>query len=376
MPAQCRNVFLRASTIKLTTDFKATIDLGSELGVASGDITALTRLMALDDGRALCFGWYVRSNQPPEAHHEEYWAAEVSRSGVVVRALPALAEPATPGRPQYLPSFAFGSGFGVLVSSQAALLFSSLQAQPQPIAVENHFAGLGVLAHPTHKSESHYEPVLCGTSHGDCVPVVFSSPTRKREGRYLALLQIDAAQGRARWLHTAVDGSPRTTRLDEYAPLSRGELGPGGLRLNEQNKFVKDLSPVVSDCAWAGTHWLLYAAGFNSNLMRFGIPLGVLTRNAVDLTLFDVVLRPEEPSYGKICSSGDRLVATPLRANGPRKGKQSMFLFEDKQEQGITPPRGHAGWQVLDHAGRHTWMAPMAMGYNRAPFELIACRAA
>lgn len=362
--------------IKLATDFKLTLDPRSEF---SG-ITSMSHLFALEDGRALAFGWGLRENAAPGAPRE-YWMAELSRAGATFRALPPSLTHAPerlrvpPDPRHYLQAFAFGGGMGLLLSSDALLLFADVHAEAQWVPIENHIGGLGVLAHPTHRAESHYRPVHCGSGQGDCVPVVFASPTDRDAGRHLALLQIDAAQGRARWLHTAVDGGPRTARLDEYAPLNRGTLAPGGLRLNEQNTFARDLPPVVGDCAWAGSHWLLYATGFNSNPVRFGIPLGVLTRNGADLTLFDVLLQPEEPSFGKICSSLDRLVATPLRANGPRKGRQSVFMFGDKEERPVTPPRGHAGWQVLDHAGKHTWMAPRALNANHAPFELVACRA-
>jgi hypothetical protein len=132
----------------------------------------------------------------------------------------------------------------------------------------------------------------------------------------------------------------------------------------------------VSDCGWIDRHWLIYAAGYDKNLVRHGLPLGVLTRNLVDLSLAEAVFRPSEQSYGTICASLDRLIVSPLRQSGPHKGKQTIYTFTDAQEHAVTPPRGHAKHQVLDHAGGHYWLAPMALGYLDSPLTLLACRQA
>lgn len=363
--------------LKLSLDFQATLDLGD----AFSCITSMTRLMPFENGRAVAFGWGTGTGVDLQLPHR-YWLAEVTRDGVSKRALPPELTHGSEGvmapldSNAYLQAFKFGEQFGVLLSSEALLLFTGVHEEPMRISIENHFSGLGVLAHPRHTADSHYRVEHCGSGTRHCVPVVFSAPTDQDAGRHLGLLEIDVPGCRARWLHTAVDGSPRTTRLDEYASFHRGDMPPGGIRFDEQNRLVHDLPPVITDCAWAGNQWYLYAAGFHPNLVRFGIPLGVLTRNFVDLGLLQVVARPQEPCYAHICSSVDRAIFSPLRANGPRKGKQTLLMFGDDEEHSIVLPRGHAKFQVLEYGAGHYWLAPRPWGYNQSPFPILACREA
>lgn len=137
---------------------------------------------------------------------------------------------------------------------------------------------------------------------------------------------------------------------------------------------MHDLPPLIYDCAWIDNHWYLYAAGYHGNYNRFGIPLGVLTRNFVDLTLLEPVFKPKEQSFGQVCASLDRMIVSPLRSNGLHKGKQTMFLFGEDDENALTLPRGYSKFHVQEYCAGHYWLTPNAMGYNSMPITIAACK--
>ena len=209
--------------IKLSIDFQATLDLGH----AFSGITSMTRLMPFENGRAVAFGWATVPNNSQMRH--QYWLAELTREGVSVRVLSPQLTHSNDGllapldNDAYLKPFKFGEQFGVLLSSEALLLFSGIHDEPVRIPIENHFSGLGVLAHPTHTAESHYQVMHCGSGTGDCVPVIFAAPGDRGAGRCLSLLKIDTQAGRARWLHTAVDGSPFASEYRCHASVGRSK---------------------------------------------------------------------------------------------------------------------------------------------------------
>jgi hypothetical protein len=304
-----------------------------------------------------------------------YWLAEVTRQGVSTHVLPTEWTHSNEGllapRDLEVPlqAFQLGKQFGLLLSPEALLLFSNIQDDPIRIPIDHHFSGLGELAHPSHTADSYYQAVHCGYGRAGVVPVILSAPTGRGAGRHLALLEVDPSVGHARWVHTGSDGGPRTLDPTDYAGFDRS-----GMRETLSQMDPQVLFPIVSDCGWLDKHWLVYAAGHVKNLVRFGIPIGVLTRNLFDLSLLEPVFRPSEQSYGTICASLDRLIVSPLRKNGPHKGKQTIFTFGDAQEHAITLPRGCTKHQVLDYAAGNFWLAPQAMNYNRMPVTLSACR--
>lgn len=362
--------------ITLSLDFQTDVDVGS----AFSGVCGTTRLIPFENGRAVVFGWGTYSGNYQAGPHQ-YWLAEVGREGASHRLLPVEMTHRTeglmaPAADSYVQAFKLGEKFGLLLSTERVLLFAGIHDDPVTIPIANHFSVLGEPAHRLHRHDSYFTPVHCGNAAGDCVPVVLSDPKGwGRHGRHVCLLEIDQAAGSARWLHTQPDGSPRTTVLEEYLPLHSDVAGlaPGDARIDRDGRFVHDLPPLIYDCAWIDRHWYLYLAGYQDNYSRFGIPLGVLTRNFVDLTLLEPVFKPQEQSFGHICASLERMIVSPLRANGPHKGKQTIFVFEDGEEHPLALPRGYSKYQVEEYFAGHYWLTPAAMGHNRMPLTIVAC---
>lgn len=364
---------------KLTLDFQMNLDVSA----AFSGISSVTKLIPFENGRAVAFGWGTQSGNHQNAPHYQYWLAEIRRESVSHRILPAeLTHPseglmAPPSDDCYLQAFKLGEKFGLLLSTEAVLLFSGIHDEPVLIPIENHFSVLGEPWHPSHRHDSYYTPTHCGNATDNFVPVVLSAPKgRENCGHHVCLLEIDQDAVSAKWLHALADGSPRTTVLEEYVQFhsKADSLPPGGTRINSNGKMVRDLPPVIYDCAWVDNHWYLYVAGYNGNYNRFGIPLGVLTRNFVDLTLLEPVFKPQEQSFGQICASLDRMIVSPLRLNGPHKGKQTMFVFGEADERALALPRGYGKFHVQEYFAGHYWLTPNARGYNSTPITVAACK--
>ncbi|MBS1197518.1 MAG: hypothetical protein H6R18_1303 [Proteobacteria bacterium] len=361
---------------KLSLDFQMNFDVSAAFSRGCG----MTKIIPFANGRAVAFGWGTHSGNYQEGPHQ-YWLAEIGREGASERILPVEMTHRTNGLmapltgKHYLQAFKFGEQFGLLLSTEAVLLFSSIHDEPVTIPIENHFSMLGEPRHHSHLHDSYFAPTHCGNASGCLVPVVLSAPTEGAgSGRHACLLEIDQVAGRARWLHTLPDGTPHTTVIDDYVPSHTGSQAPGGIRLDSTGHLVYDLPPLVYDCAWVDNHWYLYVAGYNKNYIRFGIPLGVLSRNLVDLSILESVFKAQEQSFGHICASLDRLIVSPLRANGPHKGKQTVFTFDDREEHSLTPPRGYTKYHVQEYFSGYYWLTPEELNYNRMPVKIVACK--
>ncbi len=363
--------------VKLKVEYVAELALEE----SSFGITALTRLIPYSNARAIAFGWAWKSSAGMLG--ERYWLAEIGREGVTQRELPKeLTErlnllldrkPMTGHSEMRIQAFKLGEGFGLLVGSQEVHLFSGIHDDPKVIEVENNFSTLSTPKHPTSKYDSHFVPEHCGNASGNVVPVILAGHgDSHRSGRHASLLEIDSGAGRARWLLTREDGTPRTTRVEDYRQFCTNGR-EGGLRFDSGAGLVWDQPPVLHDCAWIGNSWHCYSAGFSYPYLRYGIASGpsVLTRHRADLSLDTDLFLPREESLGRICASLDRMIITPLRKGGLNQGKQTIYRYCDGQEHPVTLPRGYAKHYVEEHYDRCYWMLPMPMGYTNS--RVIAC---
>lgn len=348
---------------------KLKLEFQADLGVKQSftDLSSMTKLMPFADARAIAFGWGCDTGA--YLGSEQYWFAEITRDGVTRRKLPAalierynkLPERAYSSNKAatLLRAFKFAEGAGVMLGTDQVALFADIQAEPQIIAIENGFLTMSGPQYSSSKKDSFYFPEYCGNPAGNLLPVVLSAPEdSKGDGRHVGLLEIDAAAGKARWLHTQADGGPRATQLDEYKDflMDDGPLAGMGLALS------RGRPPVLYDCAWIADHWHLYAAGFQGNHNRYGISPAVLTRNRPDVSLDKALFQPREQSFGRICASHDRLIVTPLRSNGPNKGKQTVYLYGDGQEHALGLPKGYAKHFVAEYCAGSYWVLPTHLG--------------
>nr|WP_315484259.1 hypothetical protein [uncultured Undibacterium sp.] len=362
--------------IKLKLEVQTTLDVSKEFE----GLTSLTKLIPFENGRVIAFGWGI--NERIHDASFQYWFAELNREGQVTRVLPRelthrkelLSSLNDDNRVQV---FKFGEQFGLLLSTEIILLFSSILDEPIVIPIQNHFSFLGQAVHDSHVEDGYYVPTSCGNFDGELIPVVIRHPKEhhSRAGRYLGLIEIHKDLRNANWVNTAADGSPRQTNLDDYRKFPI-ENGHGGTHLTTAlgvATFKRDLPPVISECARIRNEWYLYAAGYNPTFIRFGIPLGTLTKNSDDLSVTDLVFRPDEQCFNTICASLDRVIISPLRANGARKGKQSIFTLEDEIDHPISLPRGFSKYQVQEYLDGRYWLTPNETGYNGTPTQIVTC---
>ncbi|WMW81701.1 hypothetical protein RF679_05325 [Undibacterium cyanobacteriorum] len=362
--------------IKLKLAFQTTLDVSKDFN----GLTSLTKLIPFKNGRAIAFGWGINERIPESKF--QYWLAELTIEGQVTRVL----QRELTHRKELLSglnddnqvqAFKFGEQFGLLLSTEIILLFSSISDEPVVIPIQNHFSFLGQPRFDSHVKDSYYVPTHCGNSDEGVVPVVIRHPKEHdcHAGRYLALLRIDEDLKSASWVEVDADGSPKRTNIEDYRKFPM-EHGHGGIHIaTERGKtyYRKDLPPVISECARIDNEWYVYAAGYDPSFIRYGIPLGTLTKNDDALAITELIVRPLEQCYGTICASLDRVIFSPLRANGARKGKQSIFTLSDEIDYPISMPRGFAKYQVQEYLNGLYWLTPMQMGYNRMPTQIAAC---
>lgn len=359
--------------MKLEVKFE--VDLGLET-MYSGS-ACMTQLIPFARDRAIGFGWGIHSHNCL-GRDEEYWFADITSDGVSKRVIPIelthrlnqLAERSTVDGRKQIRAFRFGEGIGLLVGTQEVYLFSGIHDEPRLIEVENPFTFFGTAKYPTSKTDSHYLPERCGHASAGVVPVIISSPQdRPGQGRHACLLSIDVDTGRARWL---VDngGLPRSTRIADYEPFIDPAVvagintsGSGGPRVQ---------SPLLWDCAWIDSQWHLFVAGFWKPYSRFGASPALLTRNHSDMSLLSKSFQAGEDSLGRICASHDRVIITPLRKSGPKKGKQTIYTYADGQEHSVSLPRGYAKHQIEEYGNETYWLLRMPLGYDNS--QVVACR--
>lgn len=362
--------------IKLKLDFQTTSDVSKEFV----GTTSLTKLIPFKNNRVIAFGWGV--NERIHGASFQYWLAELTSEGQITRVLPRelthrkeLLSPLNDDNK--VQAFKFGEQFGLLLSTEIILLFSNISDEPIVIPIQNHFSFFGQATHDSHANDNYFVPTHCGYSDCELIPVVIRHPKEHHcdVGRYLGLIQIHKDLQSANWVNTAADGTPKRTHLDEFRKFPM-ESGHGGSHLVTElgkNEFRRDLPPVISECARTQNEWYLYAAGYHPPLIRFGIPLGTLTKNNDDLSVIDLVFRPDEQCFSTICASLDRVIFSPLRANGSRKGKQSIFTLSDEIDHPINLPRGFSKYQVQEYFDGLYWLTPKEIGYNGMPTQIVAC---
>lgn len=360
--------------IKLSENFSAQLDLTETF--SSG--FCLRWLVPLGRDQAIAIGWGRNRDDPLTIN--TYWFAQIGADGVSYRLLPRqmsefvgelLQRPpnATHGGGDGMVAFRFGEGVGLLLASRFVYLYANVHAEPQIIEIENHFADYGSAPYSTWIRDTFFSPETCGHAVGNVVPVAFSEHD-DRHALHACLLEIDSAAGRARWLGIDGDGGPLSLRSDEY-PRSPN-TSPRMRMVN--NTFVPDYRPHIYDCAWTGDDLYFYLAGYHHFHTRFGASPAYLTRNAADLSLRELLFEPQEESLARTCSSQDRLIVTPLRKGGPRKGKQTIYRFEDRDEVALTLPRGAAKFAALDYAEGTYWLQKSPHDFREPP-TIMACSA-
>ena len=352
--------------LKLKHEFTVELEL-AQLFPGTG---CPTKLIPYSNARAILFGWGSQHNAP--LLEEQYWFAEINHGRVTKRNLPmALTEHLNElaGRrvigftasEMKFQAFKLGEGVGLLLGTELIHYFASIHDEPKLITISNPFSTLEERKYPSLKFDCHYFPTHCGNPSGNLVPVVLSKDS-KSEGRHACLLEIDPGLGRAEWLHKRADGHPHATLLNEYQPYGTS-ITEGGLSLSGTG-LAHGNPPLLTDCAFIDGNWHLYAAGYNRLYMRDGISPAVLTRNAVDLSMLEALFLAKEASLARICASLDRAIITPYRKNGPHKGKQTIYLYQDRQEHDLTLPRGYTKHSIEEYYAGDYWLLPDRLGYS------------
>ena len=128
---------------------------------------------------------------------------------------------------------------------------------------------------------------------------------------------------------------------------------------------------MILDCACDDAQWRLYVGGYSAAYHRFGLAPSVLCRCGPDLSLREAEFQAREDSLGRLCRSGDRMILTPLRKNGPGKGKQTIVHFADRREESPTLPRGYSRHSIVEYGDGSYWLLPMPWGYAHSP--VVCC---
>ena len=132
-------------------------------------------------------------------------------------------------------------------------------------------------------------------------------------------------------------------------------------------------TPLIYSAAYRGEDWLFYVGPTHTSHHRFGMAPSTLGLHGTDLRLQRVVQQASEDSFGDLSRSGEWLILSPHRKNGPRKGRQTLVNLHDGRVLEPTPPRGYSGWKVIDHYAGCWWLLPMGLHYGTE--RVLACTA-
>jgi hypothetical protein len=361
--------------IKLKREFEFPLPIKR----SPSDIVAMTSLMPLPDRRCLAFGWAMLSDDP-SPREERYWMAQFGPDGVRHRILdPAVTAHlvALTARPNdssgsytRVHAFAHAGGFALLFGSHEVHLYPDLESEPTVLRIENSFATLGAPHSPNARRDSHYLPLRIGHAFAGDAPVMLASPEGGLgEASHACVLHVDAATRTARWLHTDVEGHPPRLRFADFAAFLDSP-DRGGLRM-DRGALTWDKPPLLLDAAWHDDQWLTYIGGFHGAAHRYGLPLSLLARHRPDLALEAALFTAGEESFGRLAASREHLILSPLRKNGPAKGKQTILALGDREAHALKLPTGCAKHHVLDVGEGTWWLSPMPWGYAAA--TLVAC---
>lgn len=352
----CSPVIKMSKTIKLIQDYQATVvvpDLYQNCG--------MKKIIPFKNGRAVVIGWGTHGLGTPGYGSVNYWVAEVRPEGVSFRVLPFIESDTRNGSSYPLalvaPAFKLGEKFGVLVDAGYVLIFSGIHDDPVQISIENHSEIIDGALTPTY----------CGHGVGNLVPTIFAGSINDRFGRHVCLLEIDQDAMTAKWL-----GRPLAAAASQYIPFDTVTMpgSGGGFHIDGE-----DEPPLFYDCSRVDDGWHLYAPAYSTLYPRHGTPLGVLTKNNDDLTVSELVFRQKDQSLGRICASLDRMIVSPFGKMFSHKGKQTIFMLQDRVELPLTLPRGNSKYCVQEFYDGHYWLTPDSLSYNREPYIVMACKA-
>jgi hypothetical protein len=301
---------------------------------------------------AIAFGWASTAGDPlaPNRH----WYCEFGPDGATPHWLPDSlgshhAElvgwtASTSSCNKSIQAFRCGDAVGLLLGLHELQLLDPQSGSLRPITIEG-FA-----------PDAPWVPLRVG--HGDAqqFPVILAGPLGGYfDGHQLALLTVDSSAGTARWDLT--DGQPSRLPDTDYVPL-----------LADRSSWT----PLIYSAARRGQDWLFYVGPTHTSHQR-GMAPSALGLHGSDLRLQRVIHQAGEASFGDISSCGEWLILSPYAKSGPRKGRQTLVNLNDGRVLEPAPPRGHAGWQVIDHQDGCWWLLPMGLRYGAN--RVLACAA-
>lgn len=302
--------------------------------------------------QALAFGWASTNGSPLQPLR--YWIWQFGPEGASHQWLPEglsqhYAERVgwsggTSSCNQYMHAFRSGQSLGLLLGLHEVQLLDPDTGSLSVIPIE----GL--------PADAPWVPLHLGQGLGAQVPVIMMGPNYDYfEGCYLALLHVDPKAGQARW-QGLTNGQPSMLDKTDYAPLMAGPW-----------------TPRIYSMASHGDDWWCYVGPKHTVHHRNGMPPSALGLHGPDFRLKQVVHQASEDSFGRLTRCGDWLILNPYRKSGPRKGRQTLVNLQDGRVLEPAPPRGHAGWQVVDHFADCWWLLPMGLQYGAQ--QVLACTA-
>lgn len=342
-----------SKSIKLIQDYQVTVNVPDFF-----QNCGIKKIIPFKNGRAVIFGWGTHELGTPGYGSVNYWAAEVRPEGVSYRVLPfVVSDKSSSSFALMTPAFKLGEKFGVLLDAGHVLIFSGVNDDPVEITIENNSEIIDGALTPTY----------CGHGDGNLVPTIFAGSINDRFGRHVCLLEINQAAMTAKWL-----SRPQEAVTSQYIPFDTVSVfgSGGGCRIDGE-----DESPLFYDCAWVDNCWHLFAPAYSTLYPRHGVPLGVLTKNHDDLAVSELVFKQKDQSLGRICASLDRMIVSPFGKMFSHKGKQTIFMLQDRVELPLTLPRGYSKYCVQEFYDGHYWLTPDSLSYNRTPSIILACKA-
>jgi hypothetical protein len=302
------------------------VSLGLALERGAIDLDgAVLDFTALPDGRAVAV----------LSRHPSLVLARIDSSGVRYDPIDASLLPGMPSR-----VFVYdrpvlcrlASGFA-LVGDEGVVHWSDFDAAPRVLRRVDAFAP---------NAHGHAVRIAAGAASDDptCALVILREPQLiGMDTRYARLRLHDHD---ATWEDLASHGEPRWLTPEAFP----AQPTPTGGLAHER--------PILSHVDRRDGLLRAFVIGSNPNWARWGMSYAMAVRVRDDV--IDPIWTAPEACLGTFSASGTFLIATPIRASGPSKGRSFVLELASHELHDVALPRGFTRFQIADHAASTFWL--------------------
>lgn len=242
--------------------------------------------------------------------------------------------------------FSFDKQFGVVKNQNELLIYSNENQRFEMIQIENHqiLPERVRLCYPT--------PV------SDCtvLPICFESDGFIGIPRYMAFLNIDGINRKARW------ESWTSLKTKSFAHHKDDKYPPkiDSVMFKDNQLYVYSSGGQITSVNKWGMDYYAFVKSSKD---------GIVDEILIDSGCLTCIDSKKRGVNGKISSSQNYLMLTPIFQSDEWKGKQKIYSLQSNEVSDIIFPRGLGKYpQIIEHYGDYFWV------YLRDTKEIAICK--